>query len=240
MGAPVDFTQQGESAPVSLLDALAQFSKRRSRRNLYPWLRATIAAHGLGPAARVLNVGAGGEIAAQLARGGIRATAIDVDPARKPDLVADLETLEPIADNSMEAVFCLEVLEHVARPEAAAAAIRRVLRPGGLLIGSTPFLLGIHDSPRDYYRYTSHGLRQLFSAFETLEISERNGYFSAAAVLVTRRFAIGSPAQRRLAALLSPVLLVLSFALEALDRIFPASDGTTGYVFVFRKPAAAS
>jgi SAM-dependent methyltransferase len=203
-------------------------------------LREAIAAHRIGQAARVLNIGAGGEIAHELARGGLTATAVDIDPARRPDMVADIQSLEPIADGTVDAIFCLEVLEHVGRPEAAAAAIRRVLRPGGLLIGSTPFLLGIHDSPHDYYRYTLHGLRHLFNSFETLELRERNGYFSAAAVLITRRFAVGSAAERRMAALLCPVLLLLSFALEALDWVFPARDGTTGYVFVFRKPAAPS
>lgn len=224
---------------MGLLDALARFSKRRSRRNLYPWLHETIAAHGLAQAGSVLNIGAGGEIADALARAGIRATAIDIDPARRPDLLASVESLEGIADSTVDAVFCLEVLEHVARPDAAAAAIRRVLRPGGLLVGSTPFLLGIHDQPHDYYRYTSHGLRHLFTAFEALDLRERNGYFAAAAVLVTRRFAVGTHGERKRAALLCPILIPLSFALEALDWIFPARDGTTGYFFVFRKPAAS-
>lgn len=223
---------------MRLPDALAAFSKRRSRRNLYPWLRETIAAHRLAQAGRVLNVGAGGEIAEELARSGVRAAAIDVDPARRPDIVGDVETLQGIGDDTVDAVFCLEVLEHVRRPEAAAAAIRRVLRPGGLLVGSTPFLLGIHDQPHDYYRYTSHGLRHLFGAMEMLDLRERNGYFAAAAVLLTRRFAIGTAAERRRAALLSPILLPLAFVLEALDRVLPGKDGTTGYFFVFRKPAA--
>jgi len=224
---------------MGLLDALARFSKRRSRRNLYPWLGETIAAHRIEQAGRVLNIGAGGEIADALARSGIRATSVDIDPARQPDLLASIETLESIADGTVDVVFCLEVLEHVARPEAAAAAIRRVLRPGGLVIGSTPFLLGIHDQPHDYYRYTSHGLRHLFGAWELLDLRERNGYFAAVAVLVTRRFAVGTAVERMLAALLCPILIPLSFVLEALDWILPATDGTTGYFFVFRNPAAA-
>jgi len=223
---------------MGFLDALARLSKRSSRRNLYPWLHEAIAAHRIGQAGYVLNIGAGGEIADALTRDGIRATSIDVDPARRPDLLANVETLESIADATVDAIFCLEVLEHVARPEAAAAAIRRVLRPGGLLVGSTPFLLGMHDQPHDYYRYTSHGLRHLFGAFELLDLRARNGYFAAVAVLITRRFAVGTAAERKLAALLCPLLLPLWFLLEALDRFFPATDGTTGYFFVFRKPAA--
>jgi SAM-dependent methyltransferase len=224
---------------MSLLDALVRYSKRRSRRNLYPWLQAKIAEHGVAHALQVLNIGAGGEVAGEIARAGVRASAIDIDPARRPDRLGSVEELDGVADETIDVVFCLEVLEHVGRPDAAAAAIRRVLKPGGLLIGSTPFLLGIHDAPHDYYRYTAHGLRRLFRDFETLHLAERNGYFSAAAVLITRRFAVGTLAERRRAALLSPLLLALSMALEALDRLLPSQDGTTGYVFVFRKPAAS-
>ena len=224
---------------MGLLDALMGFSKRRSRRNLYPWLRQALATHRVKDAGKVLNIGAGGEVAEELSRAGVRATAVDIDPARRPDVLADLETLEPIADASVDAIICLEVLEHVRRPEAASAALRRVLRPGGVLIGSTPFLLGIHDSPHDYYRYTSFGLRHLFGAFETVELRERNGYFAAAAVLIARRFAVGSTPERRRAALLSPILIALVYALEALDRVLPSPEGSTGYFFVFRKPAAS-
>jgi len=117
-----------------------------------------------------LNIGAGGDIAGELARAGIHATAVDIDPERNPDVLASIETLEPFADNTVDAIFCIEVLEHVSLPHAAAGAIHRVLRPGGLVIGSTPFLLGIHDQPRDYYRYTSHGLDHIFSGFQQLAL----------------------------------------------------------------------
>jgi len=224
---------------MGLPDALARFSKRRSRRNLYAWLHEAIAVHRVAQAGRVLNIGAGGEIADALARDGVHAVTIDVDPGRHPDVLDNVETLAAVENDTVDALFCLEVLEHVARPDAAAATIHRVLRPGGLLIGSTPFLLGIHDAPHDFYRYTSHGLRHLFGSFEPIDLRARNGYFAAAAVLITRRFAVGTGAQRQRAALLSPILLPLAFAVEALDRVLPSADGTTGYFFVFRKPAAA-
>jgi SAM-dependent methyltransferase len=223
---------------MHLLNALVGFSKRRSRRNLYPWLHEAIASYHVGTLGRVLNIGAGGDVADELARAGIHATAVDIDPERKPDILASVENLEPFGDATVDAIFCLEVLEHVGNPHAAAEAIHRVLRPGGLVIGSTPFLLGVHDQPRDYYRYTSHGLSLVFSRFEQLVLRGRNGYFAAVAVLITRRFAAGTPRDRRLAGLLSPILLMLALALEALEKILPARDGTTGYFFVFRKPGA--
>ena len=44
----------------------------------------------------------------------------------------------PFGDGSFATVLCTEVLEHVPHPDAALREIGRVLRPGGLLVGSVP------------------------------------------------------------------------------------------------------
>jgi len=44
----------------------------------------------------------------------------------------------PTADASFDAVMCVEVLEHLDRPEAGLKEVTRVLRPGGYLIATTP------------------------------------------------------------------------------------------------------
>lgn len=49
----------------------------------------------------------------------------------------DIENM-PFAASTFSTVVCTEVLEHVPYPERALAEIHRVLRPGGLLIGSVP------------------------------------------------------------------------------------------------------
>jgi hypothetical protein len=38
-----------------------------------------------------------------------------------------------------------------------------MLRPGGVFIVSTPFLLKVHEFPIDLYRWTEHGMRQLLA-----------------------------------------------------------------------------
>jgi SAM-dependent methyltransferase len=49
----------------------------------------------------------------------------------------DVEDM-PFSDGSFGTVLCTEVLEHIPYPARALAEFRRVLRPGGLLIGSVP------------------------------------------------------------------------------------------------------
>ena len=49
----------------------------------------------------------------------------------------DIEAM-PFTDGFFGTVLCTEVLEHVPDPAAAIREFRRVLRPGGVLIGSVP------------------------------------------------------------------------------------------------------
>lgn len=44
----------------------------------------------------------------------------------------------PFADDTFDLVVCVEVLEHLFAPHRAASEARRVLRPGGKLVGSAP------------------------------------------------------------------------------------------------------
>lgn len=44
----------------------------------------------------------------------------------------------PLRDKSVDAVICLEVLEHLAEDGAAMAEIARILKPGGILVASVP------------------------------------------------------------------------------------------------------
>jgi SAM-dependent methyltransferase len=51
----------------------------------------------------------------------------------------NIEQMElPIAPASLDVVLCLDVLEHLIDPWAAAARLARLLKPGGVLIASIP------------------------------------------------------------------------------------------------------
>jgi SAM-dependent methyltransferase len=106
---------------------------------------------------------------------------VDINEAYKPDIVADVQAL-PFADGSLEAVLCLEVLEHVEDPFRAVREIHRVLKPGGKVLASSPFHWPYHAKPglyRDYWRFSADGMRTLFKPFASVEVVAKGGWASA-------------------------------------------------------------
>lgn len=74
----------------------------------------------------------------------------------------------PFKDESFDAVISVAVLEHVQDPFRCAKEICRVLKPGGELYYSVPFLQPYHGYPHHYFNATWQGLARLFD--ENLDI----------------------------------------------------------------------
>lgn len=72
----------------------------------------------------------------------------------------------PFADASFDSVLCSQVLEHVFTPDEFLGEIVRVLKPGGRLLLTMPFVWDEHSQPYDYARYSSFGLRALLERQE--------------------------------------------------------------------------
>lgn len=90
---------------------------------------------------------------------------LDIDPQlRSIDVRADAHQL-PLAPQVFDTVLAIEVIEHLADPSLCLAEVRRVLRPGGILVASVPFMFRIHGHPSDFARYTLEGLHRLFADF---------------------------------------------------------------------------
>lgn len=61
----------------------------------------------------------------------------------------------PLADSSADVIYSRQVFEHVRRPEPLLAEVHKVLKPGGLFVGSTSHLEPFHS--RSYWNYTPYG-----------------------------------------------------------------------------------
>jgi SAM-dependent methyltransferase len=71
---------------------------------------------------------------------------LDIDPDCKPDILADIESPDglPFRDDTFDEVHAYEVLEHIGQQGDYRTFFRhfgeiyRVLKPGGVLVGSSP------------------------------------------------------------------------------------------------------
>ena len=82
------------------------------------------------------------------------------------DVFFDGKTL-PFADSAFDSCFSSEVVEHIFDIDKTLGEIKRVLKPNGRILITTPFVWDEHEVPHDYCRYTSFGLKNIF---------ERNGF----------------------------------------------------------------
>jgi SAM-dependent methyltransferase len=84
--------------------------------------------------------------------------------------IIDLHDLSNFKPNCYDFVILDEVLEHIARPWIAIKEVYRILKIGGCLICSSPFLIAKHKCPNDYWRFTKEGFYELLSDFESVEV----------------------------------------------------------------------
>ncbi len=92
----------------------------------------------------------------------------------------------PFKDDSFDAVLCTETIEHLERPQQAIDEMYRVLKSGGKVILSTPFLMPLHDVPGDYFRYTPYGLKSMFRQFERVNIRAVTTTFQSLFIVMQR------------------------------------------------------
>ncbi len=75
----------------------------------------------------------------------------------KLDIVSDILSI-PLPDNSVDAIMCTEVLEHIPDPIGAIKEFSRLVKPGGYLLTTAPFASLTHFAP---YHFAS-GLSKFF------------------------------------------------------------------------------
>jgi SAM-dependent methyltransferase len=103
---------------------------------------------------------------------GIEYHTLDIDPKSNATYIADLCSCAPtVGYDTYDYVVCTEVLEHTRQPFDAVNNIHRMLKKGGLAFVSTPLNFRIHGPLPDCWRFTEHGLRELFKSFEIIELN---------------------------------------------------------------------
>lgn len=245
-GIPFLIQQQGESFTSGNIDVMINRLKVLFKK--YPWFfnlllyafgpsyvgkSAKNAIKDLGAEKLILNVGSGIKI--------IRQDVVNVDfyPFANVHLVADASRL-PFKDNSVDAIICESTLEHVPNPWLVMVEFRRVLKTGGLLYLTMPFVAPFHSSPHDYSRLSRQGLRALAQGFQEQESGVRHGPTSVL-VLVTidwlaTVFSLGWPPLQQILLMFFTVMTAPLKILDFLFSKFKTSDNIAyGFYYLGRK-----
>lgn len=158
---------------------------------------------------------------------------------QKPDLEWDGRTI-PLEDESVDCALATEVLEHCPDPDTLMRQALRVLKPGGLLFLTVPFLWPLHDVPYDEYRYTPFALeRHLRNAgFGQIMLSAL-GCWDASLALMIGLWVRRRPMSKHKRAILSKLALPVVRYLAERDRpshAFTESSMITGVAGTATKP----
>jgi len=97
----------------------------------------------------------------------------------KLDLISDITNI-PVVDSSLDAIMCIEVFEHIPEPISAIKEFARILRPGGVLILTSPVCSLTHFAPYYFYNGYSRYFYDKFLkeyGFEIEELSFNGNWF---------------------------------------------------------------
>jgi SAM-dependent methyltransferase len=117
------------------------------------------------------------------------------------DVQGDAQQL-PFKDNSFDTIITIDVLEHIPNPEKAVKEYFRVLKPGGKIILSTPFMFWLHEEPFLFFHSSRFGLKHLFerNGFKVLNIVPIAGILATWGLLcsigITKVFKFSGPVLR--------------------------------------------
>jgi SAM-dependent methyltransferase len=166
---------------------------------------------------------------------------LNLNPVAVPDIVADGACL-PLATGAVDTVVCLETLEHVVDPQQVVREMARVLRPGGTLLLSVPFLYRIHAAPNDLWRFTEYQVLRMVqqAGLQVVQLKRLGLWFTVMGDLTKQ--AIGEIRWGPLRWLLGGLFLPLGALLVSLERLGLGQHSaalatfSTGYLVLATKP----
>ena len=165
---------------------------------------------------------------------------VDVSPFPGVDVIADGDNL-PFRNGTFDGIVTESLLEHVINPQKVVNEAIRILKDGGVIYTSAPFIHPYHASPDDFSRFTASGLKELFSGLEILELGVRSGPWSAFLMFIAYFlgviFSFGS---KKLAPFLAHVFMLILGPLKVFDIIFaklPGAEAVSAHLYIVaRKP----
>jgi SAM-dependent methyltransferase len=150
----------------------------------------------------------------------------------------------PFNDNHFDSIFSSEVFEHIFNLEQMLDELYRVIKPGGHMLITLPFVWDEHEIPYDFARYTSFGITHLLTrtGFEIIVVEKTTNYVETIVQMWNSyvcQFIL--PSNRILKALMNPIFIapvtILGFIVS---RILPENRNLYhNNIVVAKKPASS-
>ncbi len=152
------------------------------------------------------------------------------------DVFADLSEPLPFEDECADTIVSFQVMEHLKEPGLFLSECYRILRAGGWLFITLPFMWQIHEAPYDFFRYTRFGLEYLLqkNGFVDIQIQENTGFWQMWILKFnyhTERFARGP-----FKYLWIPIWWIGQVISPILDKYDKHPQETGSYTVMSRKP----
>lgn len=162
---------------------------------------------------------------------------------RKPDIYFSGDYLTthklPFKDETYDHAVSFQVLEHHKKPDVMISEIFRVVKKGGYVLITVPFLGGVHEEPNDFQRFTKYGLIELFKYFgEILEIKEQGYLFCVISMLVNEclnNFASKNKFCYAFSTFCYFPFFLIQYVSYFLDKMFKTKNITYNYLVLCRK-----
>ena len=145
----------------------------------------------------------------------------------------------PFDDAYFDSVLSSEVFEHVFNLPEVLTEIARVVKPGGHLLITIPFVWEEHEVPYDFARYTSFGISSLLrdAGFEIVVLKRTTRYLETIFQSINAYIVKGLfRSNRYVKVLLTPILIMpLTILGLVLSRLLPNEESLYSNLLIVAK-----
>ena len=164
-------------------------------------------------------------------------------PSKTPDYYFGEEYLRDFkvffADESFDHAVSFQVLEHHCQPEVMISELFRIIKKGGYLLLSAPFLEGVHGEPNDYQRFTRFGIEERIKKYgDIIAIKEQGSILSIISMFINEsliRFTGISKFHYILGVIIFPPFLLFSYLAVLIDSSLKPKHFYLNYLVLARK-----
>ncbi len=191
---------------------------------------------------RILDVGCGAKPYRACFTGATEYTGLDITASPAVDVVVEPDERWPLPDEHFDVLLSSQVLQFVPDLDLTLGEMNRVLKRGGTMVLTFPFIYNEHRAPLDLRRFTAYGAATMLSGYD-LRIERQGGIGSTLSILalnwIELRLNRSRPA-RIIKGVVLPLWVILSLAVNLAGLLADQIDSTGAFysnvLVIARKP----